>query len=353
MEKIKILLFSYTKVNLGDNLYIYMLLERYPNIDFYIHVLEEDYKKIYKNFNNIYYLEEPRELVNVDIEKYDAFIYVGGSIFMETEYGMNEIKEFNSFIKRCKEKNKKFFYMSSNFGPYQTEEYFNIAKENFSMCDGICFRDKKSYELFKSLEQVQYAPDMVFAFKFKNIKQEKKSIGISVIDLKIKENLRQFEEPYEDFIKRIIIKFAKRNYKVYLFSFCEFEGDLEAIKRIMEILPKEYKHNVDIISFTDDIESYLDKCGKMKYMVCGRFHSMILSILFKQKIYNITYSKKQDNVIEELKLFRKYQPIDKITFSTVLRKYYFQKVGANKIKKIAEGSEKQFENLDNWLSKLK
>ena len=349
MEKRKILLFAYTKVNLGDNLFIYMLLKRYNNVDFYIHIVEREYEEVYKNFENLHYIHEPRDINKVNIQEYDAFVYVGGSIFMESEYGMHEIKEFNKFIKKCKENNKKFFYMSCNFGPYHTQEYFDIAKENFSMCDGICFRDKKSYNLFKDVDKVRYAPDMAFSFNYNKIKKEKKSVGISVISLAIRENLRQFEEPYKDFIKRIIIKFAKRNYKVYLFSFSEFEKDTESIKDIIEILPEEYKNKVEIVAFNKDIDIYLEKYAKVEYMVCGRFHSMILSILFGQKIYNITYSKKQDNVIEELKLFKKYQPINKMNFETVLRTYYFKRVNIFKRKRIAKKAKEQFKNLDNYL----
>lgn len=348
-ERKKILLFAYTKVNLGDNLFIYMLLKRYKEIDFYIQVVEEDYKNVYKGFDNLHYIHDGRNLNLVNIEDFDAYLYVGGSIFIESDYGMQEMKEFNKFIKKCKEAGKKFFYMSCNFGPYKTKEYLNLARENFTLCDGVCFRDQKSYKLFKDIEKVMYAPDMAFSLKYAQKEKEKKSIGISVISLEIRNDLNTLEGPYNDFIKRIIIKFAKRDYKVYLFSFSEFEKDGEAIKKIIAMLPEEYKNKVEIVTFKDDIEGYLEKYSKMEYMVCGRFHSMILSILFRQKIYNITYSQKQDNVIKELKLFRRYQPIKEMSFETVLRNYYFKRVSKFKIKRIAKKAEKQFQNLENWL----
>lgn len=350
-EKKKVLLFAYTKVNLGDNLFIYMLLKRYKEVDFYIHILEKEYENVYKDFENLHYINTNRNLDSVNIEEFDAYLYVGGSIFMESEYGMHEMKEFNKFIKRCKEKNKKFFYMSCNFGPYKTQEYLDLARENFSLCNGICFRDKKSYELFSDIDKVMYAPDMVFSFKYnQKVEKEKKSIGISVINLQIRENLKEVEAIYNDFIKRIIIKFAKRNYKVYLFSFSEFEKDGEAINNIINLLPEQYKNSVETVIFNEDIDTYLEKYSKVEYMVCGRFHSMILSILFNQKIYNLTYSKKQDNVIEELKLFNRYQEIKDLKYETVLRKYYFKKVNASKLNKISKEAENQFLNLDNWIA---
>ncbi|CDC07293.1 putative uncharacterized protein [Clostridium sp. CAG:343] len=138
-EKKKILLFAYTKVNLGDNLFIYMLLKKYKDIDFYIHIVEKEYEDVYKDFQNLHYIYTDRNLEVINIEEFDAYIYVGGSIFMESEYGMHEMKEFNKFIKRCKEKNKAFFYMSCNFGPYTTQEYLDLARENFSLCNRNMF----------------------------------------------------------------------------------------------------------------------------------------------------------------------------------------------------------------------
>ena len=161
--KKKVLLFAYAHANLGDNLFIYMILKRYPNVDFYIHLVEEGYDKIYKDFKNIHYLYDGRDISKVNIEEYDAYVYVGGSIFIESEYSMHEVKEFNKFIKKCNEKNKKFYYMSCNFGPYKTKEYLELVRENFSLCSGVCLREKQSYDMFKDIDKVMYAPDMVFS----------------------------------------------------------------------------------------------------------------------------------------------------------------------------------------------
>lgn len=346
-KKIKVLLFVYAAINLGDNIFVYTLLKKYPEIDFYLQVKDEEYKKIYKDFKNIHFLSEPRDVRIVNVDNYDAFIYVGGSIFMESEYAIHEMKEFNYLISKCNEKNKKFFYMSSNFGPYKTKEYLDLAKNTFELSAGICFRDKNSYELFKNVENVKYAPDMAFSLEMPVVKKEENTIGISVINLEKRENLKHKTAIYEDLIKRIIIKFAKRNYKVTLFSFSQFEGDDKAIERIISSVPEEYKDKVHKVIFDGNIEKYIRTYAKMEYMVCTRFHSMIISLLCKQKIFNITYSKKQDNVIKDYNLFWHYKKIKDLTYETKVRKIYFSKVADRKLKKIVKKSQKQFENLEN------
>ena len=47
MEKKKVLLFTYSKANFGDDLFVYILANRYKNIEFYIQIQEPKYKKAF------------------------------------------------------------------------------------------------------------------------------------------------------------------------------------------------------------------------------------------------------------------------------------------------------------------
>jgi len=236
-----VLLFGYSKMNFGDDLFIYILANKYKNVHFYIQIPDKKYRKPFLDLENICILEGERDVRNVQIEKFDAFVYVGGSIFIESEYSKHEVKEFNYFIKECNKINKPFFYITCNFGPYQTQEYLNMVKENFWLSKGVSVRDKESYELFKELPTVTYAPDLAFTYSLDEIKSRKRlrNVGISIINLEIREKLKGQTGIYEDYIKRIAIKFAKRGYKVYLFSFCQFEEDEIAMGRIKKSIPKK------------------------------------------------------------------------------------------------------------------
>lgn len=219
------------------------------------------------------------------------------------------------------------------------------------MCESVCFRDKQSYNLFKDISSVKYASDLAYIYDYTNINKNKKehSIGISVIDLSIRENLKEKEEVYIDYIKRIVIKFAKRGYKVSLISFCEFENDEVAVEKIIQLIPEKYKANVSKLLYRGNLEEFLNKYSKFKFMVCTRFHAMILSTIFGQKVYNLIYSDKTKNVIEDYKLFRKIDNIRNIQFDTYLRKCHFKKVGKFKLKKLKEDSMGQVSEFEKWL----
>ena len=349
MEK-KVLLFAYSRANFGDDLFVYILANKYPNIQFYIHIKDEEYKKTFINLKKVNFLDGDRDTRSINIEDFDGYIYVGGSIFIESEYSRHEVREFNSFIKKCNKNNKPFFYITCNFGPYQTQEYLDLVKENFSLCKGVCVRDKASYELFKKIPTVSYAPDMAFTHSLDKIKQKKQlmHVGISVINLEIREKLRGKTDIYNDYIKRIIIKFAKRGYKVSLISFCEFEQDKSAIDKIKSLVPEKYLKNVHEILYKGDIEEFIKKYSQVNYMICTRFHSMILSIILKQKIYNLFYSKKQKNAGDDFELFKNMVDINDLTFETRLSRSEFEKIPNEKYKKLLEKSVVQLEEFDKW-----
>lgn len=350
MEK-KVLLFAYSRANFGDDLFVYILANKYPNVQFYIHIKEEKYKKPFINLQNVKFLDNERDVHNININEFDGYIYVGGSIFIESEYSRHEVNEFNYFIKECNKNNKPFFYITCNFGPYQTQEYLDLVKENFSLCKGVCVRDKASYELFKEIPTVSYAPDMAYTHRLDNIKEKKQMlhVGISIINLEIRENLKHKIDIYNDYIKRIIIKFAKRGYKVSLISFCEFEEDKKAIDKIMAMVPENYLKNVNQLLYTGDIEKFVKQYSKVNYMVCTRFHSMILSIILKQKIYNLYYSKKQKNAADDFELFKKMVDINDLTFETRLSVRDFEKVDNKKYQQLLQESMGQLKKFDEWV----
>ena len=102
--------------------------------------------------------------------------------------------------------------------------------------------------------------------------------------------------------------------------------------------------------YNGNIEEFIESYGKIKYMICTRFHSLILSILAKQKIYNLCYSKKQSNFINDYKLFKKIVMISNINYDIILRMYNFKKVSFMKYKEITNEANGQFQDFERWLN---
>lgn len=343
MKKVYIL--AYSKMNLGDDLFIDILLKRYKKVEFYSRAVQTN-SSLYKDNDNLHFLDyNLDELLKLDITEFDAFVYIGGSIFMEYAGGIERVEKLDKLANKCSEQCIPFYYISSNFGPYKTEEYKIIVKNIFRGVTDVCLRDKASYELFKDIEKVRYAPDVIFLANPEKEEKEKNTIGISVINFKFRDDLNQYENKYYDVLTESIDNYTSQGYKVKLFSFCSYEGDADTVKTLLDRVKE--KDKVEPVIYEGNLKDFIKKYSKVEYMICSRFHSMILSYILEQKMYVLSYSKKINNVIEDLNLVNNYYEINKIDEIESIDLKDFEQVIVNK--NIIKEANDQFEKLDQKL----
>lgn len=353
----KVLLIAYTRKNLGDDLFICMLLQKYPKVEFILRNTKAEYIEPFKKYPNCTFIEDKETLLTIPLDDYSLCIYIGGSILFEHGEAINNQKHFSKFADRCKEQNIPFIYMSSNFGPYKTKEFYEECKKTIEKLNTITFRDKYSYNEFKEIEGVKYASDLVFGLKIRKRKTIKNSIGISVIDLGLKsrdEKLKNLEEEYIQMYIDNITNLIDKNYIIYLYSFCEYEGDLKAIKKILSNLPEKYSKKVKIVKYTGqegNMYDFIEKYSKMEKFICTRFHSVVLSLLFEQKIMVISYSQKIQNLLNDLTTKFRIFSIDNKIKKIQISDKNFVKVNKKDINKLKSEYNIHFETTDKILYK--
>ena len=338
----KVFVMAYLRKNFGDDLFVKMLLEKYKNIDFYIKSDKDEFVDILDKYDNLHVLygkDTDEELYNSDVNEYDAYVYIGGSIFMEGGSSYNLSEKFYDFVKRCKENNKPFCYISCNYGPYQTQEYFELSQKDFKECTDICFRDRYSYNLFSDIETVRYAPDFAFSYNTPKVEKQKDTVGITVINLNIRNDLKDKNDTYMNFLERNIKKYISLGKDVFLFSFCKEEGDEETIEDILKLIPNE--NHLHVVRYEGDVDKFLNQYNLMEYMICARFHAMILSSTAMQKIYVMSYSKKIDRVVEDLDLDLPILHINELEDNYDLSLEKYKLVDKEKIQKISKDAEMQ------------
>lgn len=346
----KVFLMAYLRKNFGDDLFVKMLLEKYRNIDFYIKHDQKEYIDVLDKYDNLHVLygkDTDEELYKMDVNEYDAYIYIGGSIFMEGGACYNLSEKFYDFVKRCKENAKPFCYISCNYGPYQTQEYFELSKKNFKECTDICFRDLYSYNLFKDIDTVRYAPDFAFSCDTPKVEKQKDTVGITVIDLNIRKELKSKNDQYIEFLKRNIKKYISSGKDVFLFSFCKNEGDENTIENILKLFPNE--NHLHAVKYDGDVDKFLKSYNMMEYMICARFHAMILSSIVKQKMYIMSYSKKIDRVIEDLELGLPIMHINELKENDELSIEDFKMVDNERIHQISKEAKNQDEAIRKYI----
>ena len=98
----KVYIMAYSKMNLGDDLFIDMLVNRYKKVEFYSRNMTMD-STAYRQNKNLHFIDYTLDdLLTLDINEFDAFVYIGGSIFIEKESAPTNadsfIINFSSFL---------------------------------------------------------------------------------------------------------------------------------------------------------------------------------------------------------------------------------------------------------------
>ena len=342
---------AYVRKNLGDDLFIQMLTSKYKDYNFYMNVDKTtyiDYLQTIPNLTINIVDDLKNALYNSDVSKFDAYVYIGGSIFIEPKNKSLYFNNFNEFIEKCKACGKPFYYISCNFGPYSSNWYLDYSRKIFEVSKDVCFRDRYSYNLFKDISSVRYAPDFIFNYIAPPGETIKNSVGISVIDLAIRQNLNIKTDDYLDFLATNISNYLQENKQVYLYSFCEYEGDERTIDAILRRFPGE--KNIHAVKYDGNLDKFLALYSKMEYALCTRFHSFVISSVCKQKIYVVSYSSKIDNVLEDLKLDLPVIHIGDAA-GTVLKLENFTAPNESSLKKAVELAKEQTETFGDTSQK--
>ena len=356
----KILLNAYINLNFGDDLFLKILFERYPNVTWVLPKGGDTYKEVFKNYNNVIikndiFFKVKNKLriteKNSIFNRYDAGLYIGGSIFMQIPEWKEQYKRREKVINSFARQNKPYFILGSNFGPYEDKIFKQKYELLLNKCKDICFRDKNSYNLFKKNCNTRLAPDIVFQLETGNVNKISNTIGISMIELDNRENLKEYKSIYLEKIKNIVEKGIEEGKKITFFSFCEEQGDLKIINELVEMMNIQYKKYISIVNYTGNIDEFLIEFSKMENIIGTRFHACILSQVFQQGLYPIIYSDKTYNVLKDIGLDNEYTYIKDLI--NIDEDNVLNIISKNKLNNlfIFEEAQKQFEELDKYVSK--
>lgn len=173
---------------------------------------------------------------------------------------------------------------------------------------------------------------------------------MTLINLGIRNSLKHKEQEHISFINNNISSYLSQEKQVFLFSFCQHEGDEEMLQKIYKTRPNDFKDGkISTVKYRGNIIDFLNLYQQMEYMLCERFHSLVLSYALKQRFYVISYSKKIDNVIEELNLGTKFTKFEDINSHSLLSLSDFSQVDEINLRTLHQQSQKQFAKLDEFL----
>ncbi|MCM3650419.1 polysaccharide pyruvyl transferase family protein [Metabacillus litoralis] len=314
----KVFVDIYLQFNLGDDLFLDILAKKFPNSEFTINYLGNNYDQFISQYPNVkrrkytlinkigQRLKISDSITNYDrvADDHDALLFIGGSIFREEDYHNTLYQDRMKMVKEFKDRGKSVFILGANFGPFKSTEFLNDYKEFFKLCDDVCFRDLYSFNLFKNLPQVRYAPDIVFQMDIHDYKNntDKKRIGFSIIDVRHKKGLSKFHNDYISSTVKSIESFVNKGYECCLMSFCEQEGDLQVINEIKSTLSSDTLNEVIVYEYKGKLKEAISLIASFNLFIAARFHANILALLLGIGVMPIIYSNKTTNMLKDINL---------------------------------------------------
>lgn len=281
------------------------------------------------------------------IRKNDIMVHIGGSLFMETR-GPNFWYREKKFYKQIK---IPYYIIGSNVGPIQTNEFVSILRKVFAGAKDVCFRDQASYDLFKDIPSVRVATDIAFTLDTSECStaEQEKQVVFSIINA-----YKKFDEETAERYEQEVIKLAKKSikdgYRVTFMSFCKFEGDEDAIKRIMGKMDNSLRQKINTYLYRGDLDEALAVLANSEIIVASRFHASILGLVFGKKILPLAYSDKTTNILNDMHFEGPVIDIRKIDEFDG-SKFDFSTLKLNDVSAQKKLAEKQFQELDKVLTR--
>ena len=367
--KKELLLFACIEKNIGDDLFIHCICQRYPQHSFVIskgaaygslktipNLRFSTMLKYWNFFNAVVGRNGPRRLIKklgkaffgIFLGRHKCSVMIVGNAFKNYSYaGPQQIEWLSSRIALSEE----FFLISTNFGPYRDERWVSDCAQVFAELTDICFRDQESVRLFSSLKNVRYAPDAIFSMG----KQNRACYGgriviVSMIDCAFRdrsEKIHQCQIPFEQWIVGLVDRFTEDGLKVVLVN-SNVRQDRPASERVYNRVKDPDK--VTIIDYDGDIYAILKLYEQAVAVISTRLHTLILSLLYDVPVFPIVYDEKVKGVLNSCAFTEESIPIESIMacdYDRVERQlcnYSYVLPDA-----IVIEAEKQFEVLDNQL----
>jgi colanic acid/amylovoran biosynthesis protein len=303
-------LYGYFARNLGDDLMVQLLRQRYPDVRFYSEtwtevpgiVTWETLQRKHGRLNHLlnlltryrwkdFYMHTIRKRYD---RKCSCSVYIGGSIYMQRTALEEQLRQ-----EERKLQNGPLFVIGANFGPSREEAFAEGFADYFCRCAGVTFRDKSSYERFRGCGNVAYAPDVVLNFQAAPQKNNG-TVLISVINLENRPDLMPWRSDYETWMAALCETCIRMGKRPVLLSHCQAEGDEAAIARILEALSPEIREKTGTLCYRGDGAEILDAYAGADRVIATRFHAMILAMCFQKPFFAIAYSEKCRHYLEDL-----------------------------------------------------
>lgn len=304
----RILLSAYLDNNLGDDLFIDLFAERYRGhqirligdgpVNLNVHL------KRHTNVHTVGLKQALREMWSVD-----ALVIMGGSIFQDIPAYYKYDFRRNVLVTLARLLGKAVFIVGCNIGPIHSKKGERLTRYCFALANAVSVRDYASFTLlrgWKGRTRRVVGSDLIFSYPLPPARPrsaQPRRLGISVV------NVNRPEAETTAYVRKLA-QLAEKHLKkdasneVVLFAFNgggNGQNDSLPIANILGRLPR-YASQISVQQYspTLPIREFLSSFASCDYVVCSRFHSVVLALSFGIPFFPIAYSDKTLNLLHDI-----------------------------------------------------
>ena len=288
----RVLVYAYCGNNFGDDLFVDMLVKRYPEATFDLLCPDWSHIRAFQGHPrvNIIGLRGFRS----EAAKFDAFVMIGGSMFQQVRGWWRAWGYLASLLLITKLSDIPAVALGLSFGPARTQLFIAANRLLLRKFSWVSMRDRRSIEQV-GLPAIRCFPDLAFAIPRTAGGKAPGLVGVSVMDFGPGVTM----PGYRQYMTELVTGLTKQ-LTVKLFSFQEDAGinDAAVIESVLASLPAEAKHRVSVSRYLTDPLVLAAEIQACESFVATRLHSLILAARGGAEVAVIRYHSKIANLIE-------------------------------------------------------
>lgn len=277
---------AYAANNLGDDLFVSALLQRFPGATF----------SFFADASGLVFARTSPQVRGVLTFRefwkarraISAYVIIGGSMFQQGPGWGTLWLNYARRIFAARIARMPVFVVGSSYGP-SSSWFFDLAfRLLLSLCTQVSVRDAASAKMLKGLTNVTVHPDLAFVTELPR-SEPRRRLGVSVMKLKDRTQHEAYIEQCIDLIE------SSPEPEVVLFSFQESASisDARAASQILHHLSSRRLATTSVVTYDgSNLEQVLVEIGSCSRFVSTRFHSMVVALMYNIPTTALVYHPK-------------------------------------------------------------
>lgn len=282
----RIAVVAYSAGNLGDDIFATLVLNRYPNTEFYFFAPDRQALGLAGGERNAYCISDSEFAAAV--KSFDALIVLGGSMFQERTGWQRQWGRYAARFCRSRMAGVPVGVIGASFGPVRSPLFRQAYRLLFRKVEWVSVRDELSGS---RLGVSRIYPDLAFADpRLTPSPSQSKHVAVQIMDL----GDAATNTPYVRGCAALVEELTSiAPVRIFSFQDASQVSDTRIAEAVRGLLSEHARESVELIPYHPvNFSTYWGALQECWAVVGTRFHSMIFALAMQQRLIVIDYHEK-------------------------------------------------------------